>query len=289
MNLGTVGIWSGQFRSTSEAETKKHAAILDELGFHTLWIPGGGAESILNAVRSALDATSSLAVASGILSIWLYPPEDVATVYDELVHESHGRCVLGLGVSHAPIVDSVTSYTYSQPLSQMKVFLDGLDLAGLKVDDRILAALGPKMLDLARDRSAGAHPYCTTVEHTKIARERIGENALLAPEVKVLLETDPTKARAISRVALDRYLKLDNYVNNLLRLGWSQEDIGNGGSDALIDALVGWGSEEEVVAHIHAHLVAGADHVALHTLSEEPDQFPVSQWRTLSSLLSDLL
>jgi probable F420-dependent oxidoreductase len=224
------------------------------------------------------------------LSIWLYPAKDVVTTYHEIQAKHGGRAILGLGVSHAPTVNSVTDFTYAQPMRQMREYLDGLDRAGLSTDYRILAALGPKMIDLAKERSAGAHPYCTTIEHTKIARERLGEGPLLIPEVKVIFEADPDKARAIARAGLDRYLKLDNYVNNLLRLGWTQEEIENGGSDALIDALAGWGSDEQIMAHIHGHLDAGADHVALHVMTTTtPEKFPLAEWRLLADLVADLL
>ncbi len=289
MDIGTIGIWSGHFRSHSDGENREHAAILDDLGFHTLWIPGGGSEGILSAVRSCLESTTSLVVASGILSIWLYPAADVVRVFGEIQEASGDRAVLGLGVSHAPTVNANNTHTYAQPLRQMITYLDELDAAGLATDDRILAALGPKMLDLARSRSAGAHPYCVTVEHTKIARERLGVGPLLAPEVKVIMESDPIKARAAARANLARYLKLDNYVSNLLRLGWTAEEIDNDGSDRLIDALVGWGTKDQIAAHIHSHLAAGADHVAIQVITATPNEFPVPEWESLSELVADLL
>lgn len=289
MDVGRVGIWSGRFRVIDEDEVRRHASIVEDLGYHALWIPGGGSDGILSAVGAALGATQTLVVASAILNIWSYPPAEVAAVVRELDHAYPGRCLLGLGVSHPTIVNGRTSAIYARPLEKMAAVLDVLDREGVASKDRILAALGPKMLDLARDRSLGAHPYCTTIEHTAIARARLGPDALLAPGIKIVLERDRDRAHEIARSGVSRYLKLENYVNNLLRLGWSTEDLRFGGSDELIDALVGWGDEDEIAAFIHAHLVAGADHVAIQVLHPRPEEFPVSQWTALATLLSDLL
>ena len=289
MECNKIGIWTGAFRSVGDGEAREHAALLDELGFDALWIPGGGMDGILSVVAPALEATENLKVASGILSVWRYPAADVAATYFALQRAHKGRVILGLGVSHASTVNTQTAHTFARPLTFMRSYLDELDAAGLTESERILAALGPKMTDLGASRSAGVHPYCIPVEHTQRTRERIGEGPIIVSEVKVVLESDPIRAREIARTNLDRYLKLENYVNNLLRLGWDPKEIAGGGSDRLIDALVGWGSPEQIRDHIESHLRAGATQAAVHVLTPVPETFPDAQWRELADLVSDLL
>jgi probable F420-dependent oxidoreductase len=226
-------------------------------------------------------------IASGILNIWMHEPADVAQSVQEISTRHPDRFLLGLGVSHQHLVESGTTRRYERPYSLMVSYLDALDAADtpVPVNARVLAALGPRMLSLAAARSLGAHPYCVPVRHTALARETLGEDALLAPEVKVVLERDPVVARAVARAHLERYLSSANYANNLLRLGYDQSELDNGGSDALVDALVAWGSPEAIARRIEEHREAGADHVCVQVLSEDAGTFPLAQWRELAAVI----
>jgi probable F420-dependent oxidoreductase len=194
-------------------------------------------------------------------------------------------------VSHQVAVEGMRGQAYGKPLTTMKSYLDAMDSALYFAapppvePTRVLAALGPKMLELARERASGAHPYFVPVEHTPVAREILGAGKILAPEQAVVLETDPDTARSIARAHMQTYLGLPNYTNNLRRLGWGDDDLGGGGSDRLVDAIVAWGSTEEVVKRIDAHHAAGADHVAIQVLTADPRAMPMPQWRELAVAL----
>jgi probable F420-dependent oxidoreductase len=218
-------------------------AELEDMGYVALWVPGGGAGEILDVAVDLLGTSSRIVVASGILNIWMHDPNEVAKRCHDLEAELPARFLLGLGVSHANIVESVTTRRYERPYPMRVEFLDALDAAPTSVpnDARVLAALGARMVELSRTRSAGAHPYCVPVSNTARARAEFGDGPLLAPEVKVVLERDPAQAREITRRHLARYLAASNYANNLLRLGYRTEDFEAGGSDALVDDLVGCG------------------------------------------------
>jgi probable F420-dependent oxidoreductase len=193
-----------------------------------------------------------------------------------------GRFVLGLGVSHAKLADQ-----YRRPYSALVAYLDALDAAGVPAERRVLAALGPKTLQLSADRAAGAIPYLVTPEHTAQAREILGEAPLLAPEFKVVPETDPTRARALAREALAMYLSLPNYTNSFLRLGFTEDDLADGGSDRLVDALYAWGDEDRIRDRVNAFHEAGADHVAIQVVDDGPrDGLQREAWRRLADLLS---
>lgn len=283
VKLGRVGIWSGQL--AADRESAKAAAVdLERLGYGTLWLPSRPRQFEL--VREVLDATTHLVVATGIASIWTYPATEVATTHQALTRTHPHRFLLGLGVSHAHLVDREQTGRYNHPLERMTAYLDALDAASPPVParERVLAALGPRMLGLARDRSAGAHPYLVTVEHTRQARAVLGPGRLLAPEQAVVLATDPVEARRIARVHLAGYLHAPNYTNNWLRLGFTVGDLAEGGSDRLVDALVAWGTKETIRERITAHLQAGADHVCLQVLTAEPGKLPNEEWRTLAAL-----
>jgi probable F420-dependent oxidoreductase len=207
-------------------------------------------------------------VITGILNVWQHEPADVAAAHARITAEHPNRFLLGIGIGHPEATSD-----YTRPLTAMREFLDGLDGAETPVprDQRLLAALGPKMLDLAGERSLGTHPYFITLEHTFIARERLGEDALVAPEVAVVLDPNPESARKTAREYATLYLGLSNYTKNLLEFGFSEDDFRDGGSDKLIDAVIPNGSPERVAAHIEAHLDAGADHVCIQPLgSDEP-------------------
>ncbi|MDX3215335.1 LLM class F420-dependent oxidoreductase [Streptomyces sp. ME02-6991-2B] len=280
--IGRYGLWNTGLRDPDPArasELAETAAELEELGYGALWL--GGSSGVEHAAP-LVAATSSITVATGILSIWQYEAEDTAARQAALEAAHPGRFLLGLGVSHGPLVEQ-----YRHPYTAMTRYLDALDSAGVPAGKRVLAALGPKMLELARDRSAGAHPYLVTVEHTAQARAALGEGVLLAPEFTVVLESDPARARETAREMLAFYLGLPNYTNAWLRLGFHEDDFADGGSDRLVDALFGWGDEDRVRQRIDAYFDAGADHVAVQVLPSGADRsgLPREQWRRLAAVL----
>src|SRR5271169_1321160 len=270
MRLGQIGIWSGAFRAEG-AEVAEAARELEDLGYGALWVPGGLGGDVFGACSHLLTATGHVTVATGILNIWAHEPADVAESVRELGATFPDRFLLGLGVSHAPLVEHIGG-TYDRPLEKMVRYLDDLDRAPTPVApaQRALAALGPRMLELARDRTAGAHPYLVTPEHTRFARSVLGVGPLLAPEVKVVLERDPAAARAVARTHLAIYMGLPNYTNNLKRFGFADSDFADGGSDRLVDAVVAWGDVASVAARVREHLDAGADHVCVQLLTDSP-------------------
>ncbi|MFD8227537.1 LLM class F420-dependent oxidoreductase [Streptomyces massasporeus] len=279
--VGRYGIWSVGLRSEDpdrRGELAEAAAELEELGYGALWL--GGNSSAANAAP-LIEATSNLTVGTSIQSIWQHEPDAAATAFADLESAHPGRFLLGLGVSHAKRVEQ-----YARPYSALVEHLDGLDAAGVPADRRLLAALGPKSLRLARDRAAGSIPYLVTPEHTAHARETLGEAPLLAPELGVVPETDPDRARALARDFLKLYLPLPNYTNNFLRHGFTEDDLKDGGSDRLVDALFAWGDEAAIRTKIDAFFEAGADHVALQVVNDEPrDALPRKAWRDLATLL----
>jgi len=285
MHLGTTGIWSGQLRGEG-AEVAEAAAELEELGFGALWVPGGAGGDIFGACERLLRATGHLVVAPGILNIWAHEPGEVVEGVQQFRVTFPDRFLLGLGVSHAPLVEHIGS-TYERPLEAMVEYLDALDSAAPPVaaGERVLAALGPRMLELACERSAGAHPYLVTPDHTRWARGRLGEGPLLAPEAKVVLETDAGRARGIARQHLAIYLRLPNYTNNILRMGFTEDDLAEGGSDRLVDALVAWGDAPAVAARVREHLDAGADHVCVQVLTSDGSALPRAEWRAVAGAL----
>lgn len=260
--VGRYGIWTRE-RGDALAET---AAELEELGYGAIWL--GGSSSVEHAVP-VIAATSSITVATGILSIWSYDAKEVAARVAELESAHPGRFLLGLGVSHAAFAGE----RYRRPYAAMTAYLDELDAAGpeaVPAERRVLAALGPRMVELSRDRAAGAHPYLVTPEHTAEARTLLGEGPLLAPELGVVLEAGQDRARTVAREALAVYLRLPNYTSSWLRLGFTEEDLTGGGSDRLVDALFAWGDEDRVRQRVEDFWAAGADHVALQLLGEKP-------------------
>lgn len=289
VNIGTLGVWSGELRFLRDRSAAAEAAAeLEALGFGALWLPGGTGTGIpiFEALGQLLAATQTVTVASAIISIWVESPEQVVHGQDRLRREHPGRFLLGLGISHARFLDEQAQRRMSRPLSVMRQYLDELD--ALSADDlsreRILAALGPKMLELARERSLGSHPYFVTPEHTAMARAALGPGPLLAPEQAVVLEQDASRAREIARAHMALYLELPNYVNNLRQCGFGDEDLQDGGSDRLVDAIVAWGDESVVAERVAAHRQAGADHVAIQILSGRRE-LPLPEWRRLAAAL----
>lgn len=287
LSLGKVGIWTGALWSAPE-EAPKIAEHLDRLGYGALWFPNR--QDMFERARQMLDASRTLVVATGIASIWEHPAEEVAAVSHTLTQTFPRRFLLGLGVSHAMVVDRNEAGRYRKPVEHMLAYLDALDAAPHPVpkEERVIAALGPRMLGIARDRSAGSHPYLVTPEHTRTARAALGPDALLAPEQAAVLETDPAKARSIARNHLAMYLQAPNYVNNWRRLGFGDEDFTQGGSDRLIDALVVWGDIPTIAERVTEHLRAGADHVCMQVLTENPAVPPYDQWRALATLTTSV-
>lgn len=277
------GIWLQESR---RAEAREVAAELQELGFTSLWLSAGFGDGVPTIFADLLGATRTLTVASGILSIWHSTPAQTTSAVADLDRAFPDRFLLGLGASHAPRVEG-EGRRYARPYSRMVSYLDGLDAERPPAprDRRVLAALGPRMLRLAADRSAGAHPYFVPVEHTVLAREILGPGPLLAPEQAVVLEADPGAARAIARRHMSGYLGLPNYTNNLRRLGWDEGDLAGGGSDRLVDAIVAWGGVEQIRSRVRAHREAGADTVCVQVLTAEPEQFPRAQFRELAPAL----
>ena len=275
--------WSGTWRDADFASVDV-AAELEELGYAALWSSGGFQPGLSPQFDRLLAATSQVKVISGIVSIWPTTPDEIALAVADLDVRHPGRFVLGLGASHAPIVEH-----YTHPYSHMVEYLDALDAAGPSVakDRRMLAALGPRMLRLAAQRAAGAHPYFVPVEHTIRAREILGSEALLAPEVTVVLEKDASMARYSAREFTTGYLSLANYANNLRSLGFGDDDLTGGGSDRLVDAVVAWGEADKIANHLRQHFDAGASHVCVQVLAPH-GSFPLAAYRELAPALMEL-
>jgi probable F420-dependent oxidoreductase len=291
MELGPIGIWTAQLDYQPAAKAREAVAELEQLGFGAIWFPESvGRESLTNAAL-LLGATSRIVIATGIANIYARDPVTVAAGQKTLAEAFPGRFLLGLGVSHIPLVEQVRGHSYGKPIASMRAYLDGMDRAPYRAVPpsvspiRVLAALGPQMLRLAAERAGGAHSYFVPPEHTAHAHEILGSDRLLAVEQAVVLETDSTKAREIARAHTSRYLALPNYVNNLRRLGFSDADLGDGGSDKLVDAIVAWGDVTAVIDRIRAHQSAGADHVCVQALPRDPQALPMTQWREVAAAL----
>jgi probable F420-dependent oxidoreductase len=288
VDLGRIGIWcGGPWRVDDRAaEAREVAAELERLGYGALWLSGGFQPGFSAHFRMLLEATSRIGVASGILSIWLASPRESAHAVAELQASHPDRFLLGLGVSHAELVERRGQH-YTRPYSRMVAYLDGLDRQRPPVpaDRRVLAALGERMLKLSAARALGAHPYFVPVEHTARAREVLGAGPLLAPEQAVVLETDPARARRVARSHVTRYLPLPNYTNNLRSLGYGDDDLAGQGSDRLVDAIVAWGDTAAIARRIREHQQAGADHVCLQVLTASGDVFPRAEYRLLAEAL----
>jgi probable F420-dependent oxidoreductase len=294
MQLGRVGLWTFQLDLQPANAAKETAAELEELGWPTIWVPEAvGRDPFVNSAL-LLSGTNELVLATGIASIWARDAMTMAAGQLTLCEAFPNRFLLGIGVSHQPMVDFVRGHHYDRPLTKMREYLEAMDKAiyvAPKPEDpprRVLAALGPKMLRLAADRALGAHPYFVPVEHTAFAREALGDEPMLCPEQAVVLSTDPEEARAAARLHMSTYLTLPNYTNNLRRLGWDDEDLSDGGSDRLVDAIVAWGDEQAIVDRVQAHLDAGADHVCIQVLDTNAAALPIPQWRALAPALTSL-
>ena len=261
-DFGRYGVW------TFGVPKPEQAAEIEKLGYGALWI-GGSPKGDLNYVEPLLEATDNLQVATGIINVWQADSGEVSEAYHRVEKAHPGRFLLGIGVGHPEPPEE-----YRKPYDVLVEYLDALDAAHVPTSRRVIAALGPKVLKLAAARSAGAHPYLTTPQHTGQAHNLIGNTVFLAPEHKVVLSTDVEHAREIGRGAVDFYLNLSNYLNNWRRLGFTEDDIAKPGSDRLIDAVVAHGTAADVAARLNQHLDAGADHVAIQVLGGWDELLP---------------
>jgi probable F420-dependent oxidoreductase len=285
MDLSGVGIWAHQLRWAESGSAADAAGELDELGFQALWIPDTGGP-VFESVENLLAATKRAVVATGILNLWMQSATDSAAAFATLTKAHGERFLMGIGVSHAPLIDRDDPGRYRRPMAAMATFLDELDQAQppVPVADRVLAALGPKMLELAAARSRGVHPYLVPPEHTRQVREMLGAGPLVLPEQTVILCSGRDEARAIGTPWLKGYLGLPNYVNNIVRLGFTPDDVASI-SDRLFDALIVWGDETAIKQRVDEHLAAGADHVCVQVLTGDQQTLPLEQWRRLAPAL----
>jgi len=279
VQLGRLGVWAWTDLMTA-AEAADFARELEALGYPMLWIPEAFGREALTHAAWLLAGTETLTVATGIANIYARDPVAARCAQMGLNEQSGGRFVLGLGVSHRPLVQGVRGHDYARPVATMRAYLEGMRAVDYppphpaQAPLTVIAALGPRMLELAAELADGAHPYMVTPDHTAQARQILGPDRLLCPEQKVLLETDPVKARGLAREAIGIYLSLENYTNNLKRLGFGDEDFAGGGSDRLVDAMVAWGDETAIRARLQQHWDAGADHVCVQTLHPSGQRLP---------------
>ena len=291
MDVGTVGIWTGQLEFQPAAKAREVAAELDELGFGALWVPEAVGREAVSHASVLLDATDRMVVATGVANIYNRTPAAAAYAQRLLADDSGGRFLLGLGVSHGPMVEGMLNQSWTKPYTRMVEYLDAMDRAftvsPAPAEDppRVLAALGPRMLALAASRGWGALTYFVPVEHAAVAREHLGAGPMLMVEQAAVLSTDAAIAREAARKHMQMYLTLPNYVNNLRRLGWGDDDFAGGGSDALVDALVAWGDTAAIGARVDAQRDAGADHVCVQVLDTDTTALPLDQWRELAPAL----
>jgi probable F420-dependent oxidoreductase len=276
MELTRFGVFTGP-RLVVDDELVEAAKLAEQLGYGALWRGGSQEPTKLTPV---LEATDRLVAATGIVNVWSTPPEVAAAQHHELVTAYPERFLLGIGIGHRE-----ATAEYQRPLGVMNEYLDALDAASVPVpkEQRCIAALGPKMLDLSRERTLGTHPYFVPAEHTRAARERLGQGPLLAPSVACVVDTDEDRGRASARSYAAMYLTLSNYTNNLLRYGFTETDIADGGSDRLIDSVIPHGSAEHIAQAVHEHLDAGADHVCLQVV--EFQGIPREPWTELARAL----
>jgi probable F420-dependent oxidoreductase len=288
--LGPVGLWTRQLDAQPTERVRAAVAELEQLGWGALWCwEVLGREALTNAAL-LLAATGRMVLGTGIASIWARDPAAMANAQRTLAEAYPGRFVLGVGVSHGPLVDA-RGHRYQRPLGTMRAYLDAMDAVPwqgpplAEPPPRVLAALGPRMLALAAERSAGALTYNATPQATAWARSILGAGPLLAVEQAVVVEDDPAEARRIARGLLGFYMTLPNYLRSWERMGFGPDDLAGGGSDRMVDAVVAWGGPEAVAARVRAQLDAGADHVCLQVLGPDPDGVPMAGWRALAPVV----
>ena len=291
VQLGATGIWTSQLDNFPAAQVQEAVAELEQLGFGALWFGEAMGREALTSAGLLLAATKRIVIATGIANIYGRDPVTMAAAQKTLAEAYPNRFLLGLGVSHVPLVEQLRGHRYDKPVATMRAYLDAMDKAPYRAvppspkPPRVLAALGPKMVQLSAERADGAHPYNTTPKHTAQARELLGPDLYLCPEQAVVLEKDPVKARAVARKFLAIYLTLPNYTNNFLRSGFEEADFSNGGSDRLIDAVIAWGDLKAVLNRVQEHDSAGADHVCVQVLTDDPKTLPLREYRELASAI----
>lgn len=290
IDIGKIGIWQGILDAHPSGVVRETVAEIEGMGWSTIWIPETVSRDPFVSASVMLEATTNLRVATGIASIWARDAMTTSNATKTLNEAYDGRFLLGLGVSHHTITEYVRKHDYSKPLTKMREYLERMDnsmfrgVEPAEPPSRVLAALGPKMLELSATAADGCHPYFVPVEHTAIARAAVGPGKIVATEQMVVLETDPSKAREIARKHMAIYLGLPNYANNLIRLGYAEEDI-TAGADNVVDAIVAWGTVDTIATRVQDHLDAGASHVCVQVLSEDPTAIPLEPWRELAGAL----
>ena len=294
--LGRVGIWTSALDLQPMSKAKEAVIELEELGFRCIWVPEAVLREPFASCGVLLEATKKITMATGIASMYARSAATMNAGWKTLTESFGNRFLLGIGASHEHLVEKLHKTSYDKPYSAMVEYLTAMDsalffgAAPTVAPRRVLAALGPKMLKLSAEMGIGAHPYFVPVEHTSFARQILGPDALLAPEVAVVFDTNPQTARETARKFMLTYNRLPNYANNLLRLGWKQEDIAGPDkmpSDKMVDAIVAWGTLETITERIKAHLDAGASHVSVQVLVADQTVLPMSQWRELATVLAN--
>jgi len=289
MPLGRLGVWASM-DGMPAARASALAQRVEQWGYGALWLPESRGRNVLVLSSFVLANTKTLTVATGIANIYARDAQATASGQMALAEQSGGRFLLGLGVSHVPLVEGLRGHRYGKPVETMRGYLDAMHRATYaapppaETPQTVLAALGPNMLALSASHADGAHPYLVTPAHTREARRVLGPGKLLCPEQTVLAVTDPVRARRIARAWLGRYLEMTNYRNNLLRLGFTTQDISGGGSDGLVDALITWGDESAIRRRIDEHHAAGADHVCIQALNPDESTPALPDERLLASL-----
>lgn len=292
VDIGRIGIWTAAFDAHPTSEVQAACIEIEAMGYSTVWLPEAVGRDPFVAAANLLAATETLKFATGIANIYARDPMTMAACQKTIAEAYPGRFLLGMGVSHHHLVERLRKHDYSRPYSYMRDYLDAMDsamfaAAGPAEDPgRVLAALGPKMLELAATRASGAHPYLTTPEHTERAREIMGQDAILAPEQMVVVETDAEVARRIARTLLAIYVRAPNYIRNLRTLGFEDADWADpaNASDRLIDAIVAWGSPDQIGERVQEHFDAGANHVCIQVLRGDME-LPIDEWRALAGVL----
>lgn len=279
MDIGKLGVWSVGIRQVADPAVARAAADLEQSGFSAIWYSAGAGTKGFDIGEQLLAATTSMTIATGITSIWATTAQQSTEGVARLERVAPGRFLLGIGVSHEPMVTASGQGIYERPLATMKQYLSALNVPR---DRRILAALGPKMLELAASESLGTHPYLVTPAMTAAIRKALPEGTIVAVEQGAVLSSDAVTARAIARANLKSYLALPNYVNNWLRHGYGHADVTEGGSDRLVDDLIVWGDAGTIAARVHDHYAAGADHVCIQVFEEHPRALPVNAWRDIA-------
>jgi len=291
IDIGTYGIWTGALDMQPSAVAREAVAELDRLGFGAVWIPETVFREPFVHAALLLGASERLKVATGIVNRYGRDPLACNAAMQTLNEAFPGRFLLGLGVSHEHLVSWLRKHDYSKPYTGMVEYLDAMDRArffaptGEPPAQMVLAALGPRMLRLAAERTAGALPYFVPPEHTAIARSEMGPEPLLAVEQMVVLDDDATTARATARKHMAVYLQAPNYTRNLERLGYGSDELADGASDRVVDAIVAWGTVDDALARVQAHLDAGADHVCIQVLDPDMAHLPLAEWRELAAAL----